>query len=91
MTGRNPTASGKPFPITKRMVWEAYLEVRGKGKAAGVDRQSLEDFDEDRENNLYRLWNRMASGSYFPPPVRAVAIRSPGAPACNGTKARYTA
>ncbi|MBE0617801.1 MAG: group II intron reverse transcriptase/maturase [Proteobacteria bacterium] len=78
MTGRNSSASGKPFPITKRMVWEAYLEVRGKGKAAGVDRQSLEDFDEDRENNLYRLWNRMASGSYFPPPVKRVEIPKGG-------------
>ena len=74
MTGRNTLVTGKPFPITKRMVWEAYLAIRGKGKAAGVDRQSLEDFEGDLKNNLYRLWNRLASGSYFPPPVRRVEI-----------------
>ena len=66
--------SGKSLPITKLMVWEAYKLVRRKGKAAGVDGQSLDDFAEDLENNLYRLWNRMASGSYFPPPVRRVEI-----------------
>jgi retron-type reverse transcriptase len=74
MTGRNTLVTGKPFPITKRMVWEAYLAIRGKGKAAGVDRQSLEDFEDDLKNNLYRLWNRLASGSYFPSPVRRVEI-----------------
>ena len=56
------------------MVWEAYLEVKGKGKAAGVDNQSLEDFETNLENNLYRLWNRMASGCYFPPAVKRVEI-----------------
>lgn len=65
---------GKPFPITKRMVWEAYLEVKGKGKAAGVDHQSLEDFEGDLEDNLYQLWNRLASGSYFPSAVKRVEI-----------------
>ena len=74
MTGRNLTTSGKPFPITKQMVWEAYLEIKGKGKAAGVDRQSLEDFEGNLKNNLYRLWNRLASGCYFPPAVRRVEI-----------------
>ena len=64
----------KPFPITKQMVWEAYLEIKGKGKAAGVDQQSLEDFNTNLADNLYRLWNRMASGSYFPPAVRRVEI-----------------
>jgi hypothetical protein len=57
--------SGKSLPITKLMVWEAYKLVRRKGKAAGVDGQSLDEFAEDLENNLYRLWNRMASGSYL--------------------------
>ncbi len=66
--------SGKPLPITKRMVWEAYRRVRGNGKAAGVDAQSLSAFAENLEDNLYRLWNRMASGSYFPPPVKRVEI-----------------
>ena len=67
-------SSGKPLPITKRMVWEAYQRVRGNGRAAGVDAKSLSDFAENLEDNLYRLWNRMASGSYFPPPVRRVEI-----------------
>ena len=66
--------SDKPFQITKRMVWEAYLAIRGKGKAVGVDKQSLEDFERNLKNNLYRLWNRMASGSYMPPAVRRVEI-----------------
>lgn len=70
--------TGKPLPITKRMVWEAYKLVRRNGKAAGVDGQSLEDFANNLENNLYQLWNRMASGSYFPPPVRRVEIPKAG-------------
>jgi RNA-directed DNA polymerase len=65
---------GKSLPITKRMVWEAYQRVKRNGKAAGVDGQSLEAFAGDLGNNLYRLWNRLASGSYFPPPVRRVEI-----------------
>jgi len=68
----------KSLPITKLMVWDAYKLAREKGKAAGVDGQSLDEFAEDLENNLYRLWNRMASGSYFPPPVRRVEIPKAG-------------
>jgi len=68
----------KPLPITKRMVWEAYKRVKNNGKAAGVDATSMADFTEDLENNLYRIWNRMASGSYFPPPVRRVEIPKAG-------------
>ena len=64
----------KPFGISKRAVWEAYRQVRKKGGASGVDRQSLEEFEQDLSNNLYKLWNRLASGSYFPPPVRQVEI-----------------
>jgi RNA-directed DNA polymerase len=64
----------KPFCITKRMVWEAYKRVKAKGGAAGVDDESIEEFDVDLENNLYRLWNRLASGSYVPPPVLRVEI-----------------
>ena len=64
----------KPLPITKAMVWKAYQQVKRNGNAAGVDGQSLDDFAKDLENNLYRLWNRMAAGSYFPPPVRRVEI-----------------
>lgn len=56
------------------MIWEAWLEVKNKGKAAGVDRQSMEDFSKNLQGNLYKLWNRMASGSYFPPAVRRVEI-----------------
>ena len=64
----------KPFGISKRAVWEAYRRVRKNGGAAGVDRQSLEEFEQDLPNNLYKLWNRLASGSYFPPPVLMVEI-----------------
>ena len=56
------------------MVWEAYLRVKANKGAAGVDGQSVEQSEQDLKNNLYRLWNRMSSGSYFPPPVKAVEI-----------------
>ena len=56
------------------MVWEAYQRVKANKGAAGVDGQSVEQFEQDLRNNLYRLWNRMSSGSYFPPPVKAVEI-----------------
>lgn len=69
---------GKPFDIPKQLVWEAYLKVRANKGAAGVDRQSLADFAQDEQNNLYKIWNRMASGSYFPAPVRAVEIPKSG-------------
>jgi RNA-directed DNA polymerase len=64
----------KPFDIPKSMVWEAYQRVKANKGAAGVDGQSVEQFEQDLKNNLYRLWNRMSSGSYFPPPVKAVEI-----------------
>lgn len=64
----------KPFCIPKRAVWEAYKRVRANRGAAGVDGQSIADFEKDLSNNLYRIWNRMTSGSYFPPPVRRVEI-----------------
>ena len=67
-------SQAKPFPITKRQVWEAYKRVKANQGAAGVDGQSVEVFDEDRANNLYKLWNRLASGSYMPPPVKRVEI-----------------
>lgn len=80
-TDKRPTAMqeeplnvAKPFAIPKQLVWQAYLEVKSKGGAAGVDHQSLEDFERDLKNNLYRIWNRMSSGSYIPPPVKAVPI-----------------
>jgi RNA-directed DNA polymerase len=68
----------KPFCIAKRDVWEAYRQVKANRGAAGVDEQSLEDFDRNLSKNLYRIWNRMCSGSYFPPPVRRVDIPKGG-------------
>ena len=68
----------KPFGISKRAVWDAYRKVRANGGAAGVDEQSLAGFDQDRDDNLYKLWNRLASGSYFPPPVKLVEIPKKG-------------
>ena len=68
-------AQPKPFrEITKGMVWQAYKTVKANGGAGGVDGKSIEDFESDLENNLYKIWNRLASGSYFPPSVLAVAI-----------------
>ena len=64
----------KPFCIAKREVWEAYKRVKANQGAAGVDGESLEGFETDLSNNLYRIWNRMSSGSYFPPPVLRVDI-----------------
>jgi RNA-directed DNA polymerase len=67
-------SQAKPFPITKRQVWEAYKRVKANAGSAGVDEQSLTEFDEDVGNNLYKLWNRLASGSYVPSPVKCVEI-----------------
>jgi RNA-directed DNA polymerase len=64
----------KPFRIPKGLVWEAYQSVKRNKGAAGVDRQSIEEFEADLKDNLYKIWNRMSSGSYFPSPVRAVEI-----------------
>ena len=64
----------KPFCIPKREVWEAYKRVKANKGAAGVDGQSIAEFEEDLKNNLFKIWNRMSSGSYFPPPVRRVDI-----------------
>jgi RNA-directed DNA polymerase len=67
-------AIDKPFRIDKRLVYEAYKAVKSNGGAAGVDGQTIEAFEANLGRNLYRIWNRMSSGSYFPPPVRAVPI-----------------
>lgn len=64
----------KPFDIPKRWVWEAYLQVKRNRGAAGIDQQSMQQFEENLSKNLYRLWNRLSSGSYFPPAVKAVPI-----------------
>jgi len=63
-------SEAKPFVISKWEVWEAYQRVRANKGAAGVDEQSIADFESDLKGNLYQIWNRMSSGSYFPPPVR---------------------
>jgi RNA-directed DNA polymerase len=64
----------KPFLIDKRQVYEAYKVVRAKEGAGGVDGVTIEQFEKDLKGNLYKIWNRMSSGAYFPPPVRAVTI-----------------
>jgi retron-type reverse transcriptase len=64
----------KPFDISKWLVWEAYRKVAANKGAAGVDGQSIAEFEQDLQGNLFKLWNRLSSGSYFPPPVRAVEI-----------------
>ena len=64
----------KSYNIPKREVWEAYKTVMANHGAAGVDGQTISDFEADPENNLYKLWNRLSSGSCFPPPVRRVSI-----------------
>src|SRR5215831_5544601 len=67
-------ASTKPFSIAKQAVWEAYKQVKANHGAAGVDAESIEAFEGNLKDNLYKLWNRLSSGSYFPPPVKVVAI-----------------
>lgn len=64
----------KSVPISHQMVWEAYKKVRSNGKSAGIDQISMDEFDVQRSKHLYKLWNRMASGSYFPPPVKETEI-----------------
>jgi RNA-directed DNA polymerase len=64
----------KPYGISKKEVWEAYQRVKANRGAAGVDEQSIADFEKRLKDNLYKIWNRMSSGSYFPPPVKAVTI-----------------
>ena len=66
--------SAKPFSIAKRTVWEAYQQVKANRGAAGIDEETIAMFEQNLPKNLYKLWNRMSSGSYFPPPVRQVAI-----------------
>jgi RNA-directed DNA polymerase len=69
--------SSKSFEISKQLVWEAYRRVAANKGAAGVDGQSVADFEADLKNNLYKIWNRMSSGTYLPPPVLAVEIPKP--------------
>ena len=64
----------KPHDIPKALVWEAWLHVKANRGAAGIDAETIERFEMKLGDNLYKLWNRMCSGSYFPPPVKAVPI-----------------
>jgi RNA-directed DNA polymerase len=68
----------KPFDISKWAVWEAYQRVKANKGAAGVDGVSISEFEQNRDKHLYRIWNRLSSGSYFPPPVKAVEIPKAG-------------
>jgi len=72
-----PKPEGKPFVIPKLMVWEAWRQVKENKGAPGADGQDLDEFEADLKGNLYKIWNRMSSGSYFPPPVRAVEVPKP--------------
>ena len=69
-----PMSEAKPFVISRWEVWEAYKRVKANKGAAGVDEQTMAEFERDLKGNLYKIWNRMSSGSYFPPPVRTVKI-----------------
>ncbi len=72
-----PRPNEKSFAIPKSMVWEAWARVKANKGAPGVDGQDLAEFEADLRDNLYKIWNRMSSGTYFPPPVRAVEIPKP--------------
>src|SRR5450631_3061038 len=76
MMREEPVGEPKPksFGISKRAVWEAWRRVKANKGAAGVDGESIEEFERDLDGNLYKLWNRLSSGSYMPPPVRAVEV-----------------
>jgi retron-type reverse transcriptase len=71
MSGGNST---KPYVIAKRAVWEAFQQVKANRGAAGIDDETIAMFEQNLSKNLYKLWNRMSSGSYFPPPVKQVEI-----------------
>jgi RNA-directed DNA polymerase len=76
--GEEPVNKAKPFEISKWVVWKAFQRVKANQGAAGVDMESVTDFEKELKDNLYKVWNRMSSGSYFPPPVRTVAIPKAG-------------
>jgi len=78
LKGEELVSEAKPFSISKWEVWDAYQQVKVNQGAAGIDEQSIAEFEEHLKNNLYKLWNRMSSGSYFPPPVRTVKIPKTG-------------
>ena len=67
-------AETKSYQIDKKAVWEAWKQVKRKGGGPGIDGQSIEEFERDVKDNLYKIWNRMSSGSYFPPAVKECEI-----------------
>src|SRR5258708_38332741 len=88
--------STKSYSIAKRSVWEAYQLVKANRGAAGIDEETITMFEQDLSRNLYKLWNRMSSGSYFPPPVKQVEIpkakggtRRLGVPTVSDRPGRY--
>jgi RNA-directed DNA polymerase len=78
LQGDELVPEAKPYDIPKRLVWDAYQQVKANRGASGVDGESLAAFEKDLSGNLYKVWNRMSSGSYFPPPVRLVEIEKEG-------------
>ena len=64
----------KQYKVDKMLVWQAYQDVKQKGGAAGIDEETIKDFEENLKDNLYKIWNRMSSGTYFPPAVKGVPI-----------------
>jgi len=78
MKWEEPLEKAKPFAIPKLAVWNAYKKIKANRGAAGIDDVSIEEFEKDLKNNLYKLWNRMSSDSYFPPAVKAVPIPKKG-------------
>ena len=74
MKREDPLPKAKPFEIPKRLVWESWKRVAANQGAPGVDKESIQDFQVSLGDNLYTLWNRMSSGSYYPKPVRQVLI-----------------
>src|ERR1700752_5127745 len=76
--GEESMPEAKSYVISKQVVWQAYQKVKANHGAAGVDGESIEAFEQDLKNNIYKIWNRMSSGSYFPPPVKRVQIAKRG-------------
>ena len=72
--GRNRLKKAKSFEISQKVVRDAWKHVKENKDAAGVDEETIADFEKDLRNNLYKIWNRMSSGSYVPPPIKAAAI-----------------
>src|SRR6266536_3013601 len=73
--GEEPVSEAKPYDIPKQLVWEAYQRVKANRGAAGVDGVSLAAFEQNLKGNLYKVWNRMSSGSYHPPPCGSSRYR----------------